>query len=61
MGLEQDLHVVSMLQLGWVMLFFLYRVITEADEVLGGQSYVTAELLDKLTYLEQVYNMILKS
>ena len=43
-----------MLQLGWVMLFFLHRVITEADEVLGGQSYITAEILGRLTYLEQV-------
>lgn len=30
------------------------RVITEADEVLGGQQYVTAENLDSLIYLEQV-------
>ncbi len=36
------------------MLFLPHRVVTEADEVLGGQSYITAEMLGRLTYLEQV-------
>lgn len=32
----------------------LHRVVAEADEVLGGKPYVTADDLNNLTYLDQV-------
>ena len=50
-GNEASMHVlISLFRIS----VYSCRVITEADEVLGGQTYVTTEMLDKLTYLEQV-------